>query len=54
LAILKEVSLPSQIKQLSPEKIVKVFKKDAKRAVGIKKGQTAQRESFNLAGNPHL
>jgi len=50
LAVLKEVPLPSQIKQLSPEKIVEVFKKGAKRAVGIKRAKHLKKKALNSIG----
>lgn len=39
LAVLKEIPLPAEIAEKSPEDIVKVFKKGAERAVGIKRAK---------------
>ncbi|MEJ6949969.1 IS110 family RNA-guided transposase [Natronospora cellulosivora (SeqCode)] len=50
LAILKEIPLPEQIVQLSPEEIVEVIKKSASRGVGIKRAKKLKGAALNSIG----
>ena len=50
IAILKEIPTPKVISKMSPEKIVKVFKKGAKRGVGIKRAKSLKSVAINSVG----
>lgn len=50
LAILKEIPLPKQIVQLSPEEIVEIIKKSASRGVGIKRAKKLKGAAINSIG----
>jgi len=50
MIILKEIPLPSQIVEMSPEEIVKVIKKKASRGVGIKRAKKLKTAAINTIG----
>lgn len=50
MIILKEIPLPSQIIEMSPEEIVKVIKKKASRGIGIKRAKKLKTAAINSVG----
>lgn len=50
IAVLKEIPLPQEIAKKSPEDILKVFKKGADRAVGIKRAKKLKGAALNTIG----